>query len=326
MGINFTGQIIKDYWRKSDAYNVPFTDNSRYQSKFSIAPEYIFKTTNKNNLKLTYGLSLDSTSDDLASESSYFGNIQWERKQSNDYYKSAYLSYSETSLVPGYTAIGAHKSSEFKSDSNLGRERSKNYELGGSIKCKNLTIDGAIFYRIDDDLVDWIYSFYSYDEASKLWKRSEDNLEARAASSVDLKTFGIELIASKKWDKIETIASYNFLEKKDVVYNNITPEIEGSYYALNYAKHRFTLGLIWEPISWMKVRIDNEWRDQLENLLRKSDNKAFFTHLSLNISAPKNNDLEFFVSLDNLWDDNYEEMPGTPGKGRQVSCGATYKW
>jgi hypothetical protein len=76
----------------------------------------------------------------------------------------------------------------------------------------------------------------------------------------------------------------------------------------------------------MKVRIDNEWRDQLENLLRKSDNKAFFTHLSLNISAPKNNDLEFFVSLDNLWDDNYEEMPGTPGKGRQVSCGATYKW
>jgi hypothetical protein len=326
MGINFTGQIIKDYWRKSDAYNVPFTDNSRYQSKFSIAPEYIFKTTNKNNLKLTYGLSLDSTSDDLASESSYFGNIQWERKQSNDYYKSAYLSYSETSLVPGYTAIGAHKSSEFKSDSNLGRERSKNYELGVSIKCKNLTIDGAIFYRIDDDLVDWIYSFYSYDEASKLWKRSEDNLEARAASSVDLKTFGIELIASKKWDKIETIASYNFLEKKDVVYNNITPEIEGSYYALNYAKHRFTLGLIWEPISWMKVRIDNEWRDQLENLLRKSDNKAFFTHLSLNISAPKNNDLEFFVSLDNLWDDNYEEMPGTPGKGRQVSCGATYKW
>lgn len=325
MGINYTGQIIKDYWRSSS------TVDSRYQSKFSIAPEYIFKTSNKNSLKLTYGLSLDSTSDDLASESSFFGNIQWERNQSNDSQKTAYFSYSETSLVPGYTAIGAHKSSEFKSDSNLGREISKIYEIGGTIRDRNLKLNGTIFYRIDEDLVDWIYSYYSYDDDEnsptyEKWIYSEDTIESRAASSVDMKTFGIELLASRKWDQLETIASYNYLDKDNVVYKNKNPKIEGSYYALNYAKHRFTLGLIWEPTSWIIVRIDNEWRDQLENLLRKSDNRAFFTHLSLNISPPKNNDLEFFVSLDNLWDDNYEEMPGTPGKGRQASCGATFKW
>ena len=331
MGINFTGQIIKDYWRKSDAYNVPFTDNSRYQSKFSIAPEYIFKTSNENSLKLTYGLSLDSTSDELSSESSFFGNIQWERKQSNESQKTAYFSYSETSLVPGYTAIGAHKNSVHKNDPNLGREISKIFEIGGTIRDRNLKLNGTIFYRIDEDIVDWIYSYYSYDDEEnsptyEQWIYSEDTIESRAASSVDMKTFGIELLASRKWDNLETIASYNYLDKDSVVYNNENPKIEGSYYALNYAKHRFTLGLIWEPASWIKVRIDNEWRDQLENLLRKSDNRAFFTHLSLNISPQKNNDLEFFVSLDNLWDDNYEEMPGTPGKGRQASCGATYKW
>lgn len=319
-GINYTGQIIKDYWRSSS------TVDSRYQSKLSIAPEYKIRTSNKNSLKLIYGASLDSTSDGLASESSFFGNIQWERKQSNGSHKTAYFSFSETSLVPGYTAIGAHESSEFKSDSNLGREISKIFEIGGTISDRNLKLDGTIFYRIDEDLVDWIYSFYSYDKDLDDWIYSEDNIESRSASSADMKTFGIELLASKKWDKLETIASYNYLDKDDVIYNNKNPNIEGSYYALNYAKHRFTLGLIWEPASWIKVRIDNEWRDQLENLLRKSDNKAFFTHLSLTISPPKYNDLEFFVSLDNLWDDNYEEMPGTPGKGKQASCGATFKW
>ena len=331
MGINFTGQIIKDYWRKSDAYNIPFTDNSRYQSKFSIAPEHIFKKSNQDSLKLTYGLSLESTSDELASESSFFGNIQWEKKQSDNSFKNAYISFSETSLVPGYTAIGQHKSSQFKSDSSLGREISNIFELGGTISEKSLKINGTIFYRIDEDLVDWIYSYYKYDgdkesQTYDTWIYSNDNIESRAASSVDMKTFGVELLASKKWDKLETIVSYNFLDKNDVVYNNRNPYIEGSYYALNYAKHRFTLGLIWEPINWMKVRVDNEWRDQLKNLLRKSDNKALFTHLSVSISPPRNNDIELFVSLDNLWDDNYEEMPGTPGKGRQASCGATFKW
>ena len=106
---------------------------------------------------------MESTSDELASESSFFGNIQWEKKQSDNSFKNAYISFSETSLVPGYTAIGQHKSSQFKSDSSLGREISKIFELGGTISEKSLKINGTIFYRIDEDLVDWIYSYYKYD-------------------------------------------------------------------------------------------------------------------------------------------------------------------
>ena len=34
---------------------------------------------------------------------------------------------------------------------------------------------------------------------------------------------------------------------------------------------------------------------------------------SVSISPPRNNDIELFVSLDNLWDDNYE-VCRTPGK------------
>jgi hypothetical protein len=36
--------------------------------------------------------------------------------------------------------------------------------------------------------------------------------------------------------------------------------------------------------------------------------------------------LELFAAVDNAWNDDYEEVPGTPGRGDQVSCGATYRW
>ena len=38
---------------------------------------------------------------------------------------------------------------------------------------------------------------------------------ARQANAVDIETFGVELIASKRWETIEAIASYTFLDKDE---------------------------------------------------------------------------------------------------------------
>ena len=74
------------------------------------------------------------------------------------------------------------------------------------------------------------------------------------------------------------------------------------------------------------MRVDNEWRVQEENVLRNSDNEAFFSHISISIFPPKHPDLELFAAVDNLWNEDFEDVPGTPGKGRQGSLGATFKW
>ena len=196
-----------------------------------------------------------------------------------------------------------------QSNYELDREISQNLELGGAIKRDEWSFEGAIFYRWDDGLVDWTYS--------------ESSSSSRQANAVDIETFGVELIASKRWETIEAIASYTFLDK-DEDYGD--DDIDASFYALNYANHRVTLGAIWTPCETVQVRIDNEWRSQEDNDLRGSDNEALFTHIGVSVFPPQVDGLELFVAVDNAWDDDYEEVPGTPGRGDQVSIGATYRW
>ena len=169
------------------------------------------------------------------------------------------------------------------------------------------SIEAAVFYRWDDNLVDWTFAGTS----------------AREANPVDIETLGLELIASKRWDSIETIASYTFLDK-DEDYGNDT--IDASFYALNYANHRFTLGAIWRPCEILEVRIDNEWRENEDNALRKSSDFALFTHFGLSIYPTQVEGLEIFFAIDNAWDDDFEDVPGTPGRGDQYSAGVTYSW
>ena len=138
-----------------------------------------------------------------------------------------HLSYAKTSQVAGYGAIGGSQSSGlFQSNHNLLRETSENIEVGYSINQKEWSLDSALFYRWDHNLVDWTFT----------------GAGARASENVDIKTFGVEIIASKQWEKLEAISSYSYLEKSEDYKN---PSVIGSFYALNFPKHRTTLGIIY---------------------------------------------------------------------------------
>ena len=306
-GINYAGQITADEIESTSLEQGDF--QSRTYTKLSVLPEYHMKLSSNEWLTLRAGASFDDTNRD-DSKLSGIGDITWERRHANDNSESIYLSFAESSQVAGYTAVGGSTTGGlFRSNHDLDRETSKNLELGGSLKRDTWTFEGALFYRWDDDLVDWTYS--------------ENNTSARSAKGVDIETVGIELIASKRWNSVEAIASYTFLDK-DEDYGD--DSIDASFYALNYAKHRITLGAIWTPCESVEVRIDNEWRSQEDNDLRGTDNEALFTHIGVSVYPPQIDGLELFLAVDNAWDDDYEEVPGTPGRSDQVSCGATYRW
>jgi hypothetical protein len=304
-GIHYAGQLTAD---QIDSTNLEENFTSRSYTKVSVLPEYRHDLSENESLTFRAGASFDDTNRD-DSEVSGIGDITWERKHTTGNSEAVYLAYSEASQVSGYTAIGGGTGGLFASDPDLDRETSQNLELGSRIQRGDWSFEGAIFYRWDDDLVDW-----TYDASSP---------NARSASNVDIETFGVELIASKRWNTIEGIASYTFLDK-DEDYGN--GNIDASFYALNYAKHRVTLGAIWTPAEIVQVRIDNEWRSQEDNDLRGSDDEAFFTHLGVSVFPPQIDGLELFAAIDNAWDDDFEDVPGTPGRGDQVSCGATYRW
>jgi len=246
----------------------------------------------------------------ITSQASLIGDITWNTINADDTSQTFYLSYAEASQVAGYTAIGGSNTGGlFRSNYELERETTKNIELGLALDRDTWRLDSAIFYRQDNNLTDWTYNF--------------DSTSARTANPVDIDTLGVELIAVKRLENTEIITSYTFLDKSEDYGNT---DIDASFYALNFPDHRITLGVIWRPGNLFEIRIDNEWRKQQENILRTDDDEALFTHLTLKFSPPLLKGLDIMVAADNLWNESFEEVPGTPGRGEQYTVSATYSW
>lgn len=311
----YSGQLTFDEIDSADFFrSTPLggLERGRFQSrsyqKIAFAPEYRVNLNKRDSLTLRAGANFDDSNRD-GSEFSGLFDATWQREHGKNSVDRVYLAYAESSQVGGYTAIGGGATGLFASNPNLERETSQNLELGGSLKRSTWSLEAAVFYRWDDDLTDWTFD--------------STNTSARTANPVDLETFGLELIATRLIGNFEAVASYTYLDK-DEDYGPATAD--ASFYALNFAKHRITLGGIWRPVDWLELRIDNEWRDQEENALRNSDDTAFFTHIGVSVYPPQVEDLEIFFAAENIWEEDFEDVPGTPGRGDQYSGGVRYSW
>lgn len=304
--LNYSTQFISDHIESTTLEN-NFTSRDYY--KISVLPEYLMELNDDQQLTFRLGAAFDDTNRD-ESDVSLLGDIALNTIKADGSSQTIYLSYAEASQVAGYTAIGGSDSGGlFRSNYNLGRETTKNLELGLALNQNTWRLDSAIFYRQDIDLTDWTYRL--------------DSTSARSANAVDIDTLGIELLAMKHFETADIITSYTFLNKSE---DYGTADIDASFYALNYPDHRVTLGVIWRPINIVEIRIDNEWRKQEENTLRNGDDNALFTHLTLKFSPEQLKGLDIIMAVDNLWNESFEEVPGTPGRGDQYTISATYSW
>lgn len=304
--LNYSVQVSADSIDSTTLEN-NFTSRSYY--KFSVLPEYKVQLQQNQTLSMRLGAAFDDTNRD-DSEVSAIADLRLQRIHSDGSSRTVYLSYAEATQVAGYTAIGGSEAGGlFRSNHDLGRETSKNIELGASIGHHSWNLDAAVFYRWDNDLTDWTYSF--------------DRTSARSANAVDIETLGFELIATKRFASVDVVASYTLLDKSED-YGEIN--VDASFYALNYPDHRLTFGAIWRPVNGVEVRVDNEWRQQQSNALRSGDNDAVFTHLTASYFPEAVDGVEISFAIDNLWNESFQEVPGTPGRGDQYSLAASYRW
>lgn len=304
--INYSAQYMEDAIESTTLEN-NFTSRNYY--KLSVLPEYKTAIDTNQLLTIRLGAAFDDTNRD-DSQFSLLGDLAWNTLNNDGTERTVYLSFAQASQVAGYTAIGGSESGGlFRSNYNLERETTQNLELGLLLEQQTWRLDSAIFYRQDDNLTDWTYSF--------------DSTSARAANAVDIDTAGIEFLATKHFDTVELISSYTYLHKSE---SYGAADIDASFYALNFPDHRVTLGAIWQPTDLLEFRIDNEWRKQHENTLRNGDDEALFTHLTLKITPSALDNLFITLAADNLWGESFEEIPGTPGRGEQYTLSATYSW
>ena len=306
LAINYSAQFIDDSIESTTLEN-NFTSRKYY--KLSVLPEYKMALEDNKQLTFRLGAAYDDTNRDDA-EVSAIGDITLNTQNSDGTAQTLYLSYAQASQVAGYTAIGGSDSGGlFRSNYNLERETTSNLELGLLLEEQSWQLNSAIFYRKDNNLTDWTFNF--------------DSTSARFANPVDIDTAGVEFLATKHFDTARLIASYTYLHKSE---NYGAADIDASFYALNFPDHRLTLGAVYNPTDILEFRIDNEWRTQHKNVLRNGNDNALFTQLTLKITPPQLSNLFITLAADNLWDESFEEIPGTPGRGEQYTLSATYSW
>jgi outer membrane cobalamin receptor len=223
--------------------------------------------------------------------------------------RSVTLEYAGTSQLPGYTVLGSGPSGLFGGNATLGREKARQLLLGIAQDAVDWRGSIALFYRQDDQLVDWTFATGSP--------------FSRQANAVDLDVFGVEGLYGRAWGQLDINVGYTYLDK-DSDYGSAT--VDASFYALNFARHRATLALRYRFNDRLQLGIDNEYRRQEDNPLRTTSAEAFMVSASLTWEPAGGSGLGVAITADNLTDDDYQQFPGTPAVGRQVSISARYLW
>lgn len=222
-----------------------------------------------------------------------------------------YVEFSGTSQVPGYTALNSSPTAGlFRGNPNLQRERSRNMETGWIQPLDLGVLKTALFLRQDRGLVDWTFS--------------SATPNARSASALDVDTWGVEILWSGHWERIQWSAGYTFLRKFSD-YGDAS--VDSSFYALNYPRHRFTLSTQVDLGYDLQFNFDQQYRWQTENLLRQAGGRSGWYGLaSLSWFVPWVDNLELEVGIDNLWNSRFQEVPQVPYSSRTYFVSARYSW
>jgi hypothetical protein len=289
----------------TDLTEGPF--DSRDYGSVSLVPSKQFSRGNGGTVVFRFGAGVDWSSRDSTALSPLIGATFRSATASGSRFVA--VEYAGSSQVPGYTALKSRPAGLFGGNAALGREKARQLSVSMGAESEDGRATLAVFYRRDDDLVDWTYATGAP--------------FARQANAVDLDVYGVEALLSRRWAAFDLTFGYTFLDK-DSDYG--AAKVDASFYALNFARHRATLALRYRITGRLELRLDNEYRSQEENPLRTSRAHAYVVSAALAWEPPGGKGFGVWVSADNLTDDDYQQFPGTPAVGRQVSLSARYSW
>jgi outer membrane receptor protein involved in Fe transport len=305
LAINFRGEVLVDELKSTSLTAGNF--RARTVTKFSLVPEKTWTLGSGERVVLKAGVGYDDGNRGSGKGSPI---LELAREKPAAALQRIYFSYAQTTQLPTYTALNASASSGlFRGNANLGRQTSRNLELGARFAWAGWSGQAAVFYRRDDALVDWTF---------------RRGVTARTANAVDIDTTGVELVARRAWRAVDLVVGYTGLTK-NAGYRGAV--VDASFYALNYARHRLTAAITARLGGGFEVRMDNVARIQADNVLRViGGDSAVTSSLGLGYRPRSWQGVEFSAMADNVWDDRFQEVPAVPASRRQISIGASYAW
>jgi len=303
--LNVRAEALADDLRSTSLTFGPY--HTRTLLKLAVVPEKTWTLADASRLVAKAGVTYDDSDRASGSASPL---VELARETPAAVVQRVYLSYAQTTQLPTYTALDANPSAGlFRGNASLGRETSRNLELGASAALAGWSVQPAVFYRRDDALVDWTF---------------RRGIVARTANAVDVDTAGLEFVARRSWSAVDLVVGYTWLGK-GADYRGAT--VDASFYALNYARHRVTAAVTARLGRGFELRLDNEARWQEPNFLRDAGgDAAWLTSVGLTYRPPALRRLSLTVAVDNLWDDDFQELPSVPASPRTTSARVGYVW
>lgn len=300
--LNYAGDLLADRLKSTALTFGRYND--RVTAKLTALPELSFARPDGAEVLLRAGASYDD-SNRHGSAVSPLARVEWRAGA-----WSAYVDYSAATQLPSYTALNsAATAGLFRGNPNLGRTTSRNIELGARALAAGWQWEAAVFEREDDELVDWTF---------------RRGVVARTANAVDIRVRGAEILLSRRTERLEFVLGYAWLEK-DASYGSAL--VDASFYALNFPVHRATAAITWRLGAGLELRSDNEYRVQEKNPLRTlGGDTALLSSVGLYYRPAALPGWAFSVLVDNVWDDDFQEVPAVPSARRQWAAGVTRRW
>lgn len=308
VGVEVTLQGMADELESTALNYGPF--DSRTTWRLAVMPEWRWMRDGGERWTAAAGAVYDWSNRD-GGQLSPVGRLGWRcPAQAGGWWHSA-VSVAESSQLPGYTAIGSNPGGGlFRGNPDLVRERSRNWEWETGYFREDFSVQAALFLRQDRDLVDWIFD------------RTVQPFASRFAENVDIDTRGLELLAEWRGRSVEARLGATWLRKRE---RYERAQVDGSFYALNFPRFRMAGGLVWTVTPGLQLQVDQEWRRQQPNPLRAGRSEAFLGQAGLRWQPWTDRPLEFTMSVENLWNVAFEQVPGVPGAGRQGVFGLAWE-
>jgi hypothetical protein len=131
-------------------------------------------------------------------------------------------------------------------------------------------------------------------------------------------------VARRSWRAVDAVLGYTFMSK-DADYRGAP--VDASFYALNHARHRVTAALVGRTRNGFELRLDNVARWQAPNLLRTvGGDHVVSTTAGLSYRPMAWRGTEILLSVENLWNSDFQDVPGVPAAPRQIAGTLRRSW
>jgi len=306
-GLGYSAEVLADDLKSTSLIFGRF--DSRMYTKLGLVPDKVWTFSANRRLTIKAGVVFDDTNRDPSAVSPSAG-IALDEARSGGGSDRIFFNYAGSSQVPTYTALNSSPTSGlFRGNPDLGRTSSRNLELGRDTTRGAWQTHVAAFYRRDDRLVDWTF---------------QRGVVARTANPVDIDTAGAE--ATLRWSatRCDLVFGYTYLHKRA---DYGIAVVDGSFYALNFPRHRLTAAVVARLGCGFELRMDNQVRIQEDDPLRTAGgNEAVISSLGLFFRPPRLRSVDFQLQAANLWNTAFQEVPAVPAARREISGGVVWRW